>query len=186
MLSVVIFSYLYGFIQPQTTYIINLFHCLHMMSLSTKSNLFLLQLYIPISISMLHNSFLWCLLSSRTYRVYSFLLFILQPLIIAKLNAAWELIRSCILPCVHGRKYQEGGLLLCMRVIGLLFPGMPAHCPQDYVNSTRLGSSDHLQSIKRLAQYQHNYKIINYPVCAFQNFLSYILVFPCTNVLLDI
>ena len=67
------------------------------------------------------------------------------------LNAAWELIRSCILPCVHGQKYQEGGLLLFMRVIGLLFPGMPAHCPQDYVNSTRLGSSDHLQSIKRLA-----------------------------------
>ncbi|XP_015064225.1 uncharacterized protein LOC107009404 [Solanum pennellii] len=68
------------------------------------------------------------------------------------LNAAWELIRSCILPCVHGQKYQEGGLLLFMRVIGLLFPGMPAHCPQDYVNSTRLGSSDH--STEDVAKYQ--------------------------------
>ncbi|KAH0670898.1 hypothetical protein KY289_025391 [Solanum tuberosum] len=68
------------------------------------------------------------------------------------LNAAWELMRSCILPCVHGRKYQEGGLLLFMRVVGLLLPGMPAHCPQDYVNSTRLGSSDH--STEDVAKYQ--------------------------------
>ncbi|KAM3380535.1 hypothetical protein P3S68_006108 [Capsicum galapagoense] len=59
------------------------------------------------------------------------------------LNAAWELIRSFILPlpCFGGRKYKEGGLLFIMRVIGLLFPGVPAHCPQDYVNATRLGSS---------------------------------------------
>ncbi|KAH0701262.1 hypothetical protein KY285_015525 [Solanum tuberosum] len=68
------------------------------------------------------------------------------------LNAGWELIRSCILPCVNGWKYQEGGLLLFMRVVGLLLPGIPAHCPQDYVNATRLGS--HIktsQSSKRLA-----------------------------------
>ncbi|XP_060193659.1 triacylglycerol lipase OBL1-like isoform X1 [Lycium barbarum] len=62
-------------------------------------------------------------------------------LIIPKmLNSVWELIRSFILPCVAGREYKEGGLLLFMRVIGIIIPGMPAHCPQDYVNSTRLGS----------------------------------------------
>ncbi|PHT56897.1 hypothetical protein CQW23_05383 [Capsicum baccatum] len=61
------------------------------------------------------------------------------------LNAAWELIRSFILPlpCFGGRNYKEGGLLFIVRVIGLLLPGAPAHCPQDYVNATRLGSSDH-------------------------------------------
>ncbi|KAK6798414.1 hypothetical protein RDI58_006116 [Solanum bulbocastanum] len=67
------------------------------------------------------------------------------------LNACWELIRSCILPCVNGWKYQEGGLLLFMRVVGLLLPGIPAHCPQDYVNASRLGSLKTSQSSKRLA-----------------------------------
>ncbi|XP_055805196.1 triacylglycerol lipase OBL1-like [Solanum dulcamara] len=67
------------------------------------------------------------------------------------LNAGWELIRSCILPCVSGRKYMEGGLLVFMRMVGLLLPGIPAHCPQDYVNATWLGSLRTSQSIKRLA-----------------------------------
>ncbi|XP_009771493.1 triacylglycerol lipase OBL1-like isoform X1 [Nicotiana sylvestris] len=69
-------------------------------------------------------------------------------LIIPKMiNAAWELIRSFILPlpCLAGRNYKEGGLLLLTRVVGLLLPGVPAHCPQDYVNSTRLGSPVHEQ-----------------------------------------
>lgn len=70
------------------------------------------------------------------------------------LNAAWELIRSFILPCINGRKYMEGGLLLFMRVVGLLLPGIPAHCPQDYVNSTRLGSLDHSYAIENVAKYQ--------------------------------
>ncbi|CAN4079668.1 unnamed protein product [Withania somnifera] len=73
------------------------------------------------------------------------------------LNAAWELIRSFILPCVNGQKYTESGLLLFMRVVGLLLPGIPAHCPQDYVNATQLGLTDQSyatemsQSTKRLA-----------------------------------
>ncbi|KAK4367750.1 hypothetical protein RND71_011542 [Anisodus tanguticus] len=78
-------------------------------------------------------------------------------LIIPKmLNAVWELIRSFILPlpCVAGRKYKEGGLLLFMRVVGLIFPGMPAHCPQDYVNSTRLGPSDQSYVTDDVAKYQ--------------------------------
>ncbi|MCD7460602.1 hypothetical protein HAX54_043879 [Datura stramonium] len=70
------------------------------------------------------------------------------------LNAGWELIRSFILPCVNGRKYMEGGLLLFMRVVGLLLPGVPAHCPQDYVNATRLGSSNHSYPTEDVAKYQ--------------------------------
>ncbi|KAM3363515.1 triacylglycerol lipase OBL1 [Capsicum galapagoense] len=70
------------------------------------------------------------------------------------LNAAWELIRSFILPCVNGRKYTEGGLLLFMRVVGLILPGIPAHCPQDYVNATRLGSSDQSYATENAAKYQ--------------------------------
>lgn len=72
------------------------------------------------------------------------------------LNAAWELIRGFILPlpCLGGRKYKEGGLLLFMRVVGLLLPGVPAHCPQDYVNATMLGLSDHSYATENVAKYQ--------------------------------
>ncbi|MCD7460603.1 hypothetical protein HAX54_043880 [Datura stramonium] len=68
------------------------------------------------------------------------------------LNAGWELIRSFILPFVIGRKYEEGGLLFLMRVVGLLLPGVPAHCPQDYVNSTRLGD---YATTENVAKYQN-------------------------------
>ncbi|CAN4082910.1 unnamed protein product [Withania somnifera] len=83
--------------------------------------------------------------------------FVILLFIPKMLNAVWELIRSFILPCINGRRYTEGGLLLLMRVVGLLLPGIPAHCPQDYINATRLGSSNQsyateiLQSTKRLA-----------------------------------
>ncbi|KAK9054091.1 hypothetical protein SSX86_025168 [Deinandra increscens subsp. villosa] len=58
------------------------------------------------------------------------------------LNAIFELVRSAVLPYAFGRRYKEGILLFGVRIFGLLFPGVSAHCPQDYVNLTRLGSPD--------------------------------------------
>ncbi|KVH92542.1 Lipase, class 3, partial [Cynara cardunculus var. scolymus] len=69
------------------------------------------------------------------------------PLIPFKyLNAGFEIVRSFILPYAYGRDYKEGILLLGVRSFGMLFiPGVSAHCPQDYVNLTRLASPDTFQ-----------------------------------------
>ncbi|XP_068342526.1 triacylglycerol lipase OBL1-like isoform X2 [Pyrus communis] len=57
-----------------------------------------------------------------------------------RLNALWELIRSFILPLIKGSEYKESWLMIMARFFGLIFPGLVAHAPQDYVNVTRLGS----------------------------------------------
>lgn len=58
------------------------------------------------------------------------------------INSIWELIRSFIIGCVWGSDYKETGLMQLLRVACILFAGLPAHCPADYVNSTRLASTD--------------------------------------------
>ncbi|XXG86679.1 hypothetical protein AAC387_Pa11g1526 [Persea americana] len=57
------------------------------------------------------------------------------------LNAAWELSRGLIIGRAKGSDYNEGWFLRFYRLSGLIFPGLPAHGPQDYVNSTRIGTS---------------------------------------------
>ncbi|KAK3416220.1 hypothetical protein EUGRSUZ_H01667 [Eucalyptus grandis] len=66
----------------------------------------------------------------------------LSPLhVVSMMTDAWhELIRSFTIYRQIGPGYKEGLLLRIFRVIGLLIPGIPAHCPQDYVNATRLGA----------------------------------------------
>ncbi|CAL1408648.1 unnamed protein product [Linum trigynum] len=54
-------------------------------------------------------------------------------------NAMMEIIRSFTICRSHGEEYREGWFMRLFRIMGLLIPGIPAHCPQDYVNSTRLG-----------------------------------------------
>ncbi|KAJ6878752.1 hypothetical protein NC652_032329 [Populus alba x Populus x berolinensis] len=53
------------------------------------------------------------------------------------LNALWELIRSFIIPFLHGQDYRESWFMRLLRLAGLLVPGIPEHILQDYDNSTR-------------------------------------------------
>jgi hypothetical protein len=39
----------------------------------------------------------------------------------------------------HGHDYQESLIALLLRFIGLVFPGVAAHSPINYVNAVRLG-----------------------------------------------
>lgn len=67
------------------------------------------------------------------------------------LNATFEMVRSVVLPYAYGTDYKEGILLMGLRLFGLIFPGASAHCPQDYVNLTRLASPETFYAL------QHNY-----------------------------
>uniref|UniRef100_A0A5B7A8H4 Fungal lipase-type domain-containing protein n=1 Tax=Davidia involucrata TaxID=16924 RepID=A0A5B7A8H4_DAVIN len=58
------------------------------------------------------------------------------------MNAIWELIRSFTIGYTKGPDYRESFVLRVLRLIGLVIAGIPAHSTQDYVNATRLGSSD--------------------------------------------
>ncbi|KAK9948927.1 hypothetical protein M0R45_004480 [Rubus argutus] len=56
-------------------------------------------------------------------------------------NAFYELTRSFTIPIKYGPDYAEGYFFRLLRLSGLVMPWATAHCPQDYVNSTRLGPS---------------------------------------------
>ncbi|KAK4840421.1 hypothetical protein QYF36_008407 [Acer negundo] len=58
------------------------------------------------------------------------------------LNASWELLRSFMIPYIEGSDFAETGFLKFARFLGLVFHGLAAHNPQDYVNLTRLGFPD--------------------------------------------
>ncbi|KAK7311073.1 hypothetical protein RJT34_08966 [Clitoria ternatea] len=64
------------------------------------------------------------------------------------LNALWELIRGFLLPLVSGRDYKQNWFMTVFRLFGMIIPGLPAHCPTDYVNVTRLGSLHELPELQ--------------------------------------
>ncbi|KAL2333546.1 hypothetical protein Fmac_014759 [Flemingia macrophylla] len=59
-------------------------------------------------------------------------------------NAFLELVRTFTIVYKYGPDYQEGCVMKVYRLVGLIFPGISAHCPQDYVNVTWLGCPLHL------------------------------------------
>ncbi|XP_050208645.1 triacylglycerol lipase OBL1-like [Mercurialis annua] len=95
--------------------------------------------------ALLYNHFGRCLYYDSFYHAKDLLeepnknYFNLFWVIPKNLNACWELIRGLMMPCV-GLDYREGWFLKVYRLIGLVLPGLSAHAPQDYNNSTRLGS----------------------------------------------
>ena len=61
------------------------------------------------------------------------------------LNAVRELIKSLTMGYMYGPDYKEGWFSIMLRIIGLAFPGISAHCPTNYVNSVRLGRESSIQ-----------------------------------------
>ncbi|KAK7285702.1 hypothetical protein RJT34_20480 [Clitoria ternatea] len=60
-------------------------------------------------------------------------------------NAIWELIKGLLIGYVEGPEYKEGWFRILFRVIGVVLPGISAHCPTDYVNSIRLGKESSIR-----------------------------------------
>lgn len=55
------------------------------------------------------------------------------------LNAVWELVQGLAMGYVYGTEYREGWFMILLRVLGIVLPGISAHCPTNYINSIRLG-----------------------------------------------
>ncbi|KAK4712197.1 hypothetical protein R3W88_006710 [Solanum pinnatisectum] len=68
--------------------------------------------------------------------------FCVRSLISKRVDALWELVRSFLLPYLYGTEYRENLLLQALRLYGLVFPGMPAHGPQEYINAICLGDAN--------------------------------------------
>lgn len=74
--------------------------------------------------------------------------FSLRGIIRLMYNAALEFTRSFTIVTEKGSEFREGWLLKSVRVLGIIFPGVSNHTPQDYVNATRL-SPPHVFQIHR-------------------------------------
>ncbi|XP_024526453.1 uncharacterized protein LOC9655410 [Selaginella moellendorffii] len=53
--------------------------------------------------------------------------------------ATWELLQSLLLRYKFGEAYKETLASTMFRLVGLLFPGIAAHSPVNYINAIRLG-----------------------------------------------
>nr|GLL26462.1 uncharacterized protein LOC109177545 isoform X2 [Ipomoea trifida] len=68
--------------------------------------------------------------------------FSLGAFVTKRVDALWEIVRGFLLPRIYGGEYKEGWVLKGCRLFGLFIPGFPAHGPQEYINSIRLGEAD--------------------------------------------
>ncbi|KAF3327464.1 Lipase [Carex littledalei] len=55
------------------------------------------------------------------------------------LIAVWEIIRGLCMGYIFGAEYKETWVSTFFTVLGLVMPGISAHCPTNYVNCVRLG-----------------------------------------------
>ncbi|XVE87116.1 hypothetical protein DITRI_Ditri18aG0090400 [Diplodiscus trichospermus] len=74
-------------------------------------------------------------------------------------NAIYEIIRSFSMVRKYGEVYREGWLMFGVRLFGLALPGIPAHCPYDYVNSTRLGAPDDILFLPLHEKVKNNHEL---------------------------
>lgn len=49
---------------------------------------------------------------------------------------------------MYGPDYKEGWFSTMARVLGLVLPGISAHCPTDYVNSVRIGEESNTRTFE--------------------------------------
>ncbi|KAL8170645.1 hypothetical protein V2J09_022449 [Rumex salicifolius] len=69
-----------------------------------------------------------------------------KHMILAHLNAVWELIRAFVIGYTIGPEYEECWFSIWLRLVGLVLPGFSAHSPRDYVNAIRLEPSYPLEA----------------------------------------
>ncbi|KAL5757257.1 hypothetical protein ACOSP7_019868 [Xanthoceras sorbifolium] len=93
-------------------------------------------LYKHFGMCLYYNS---CYIEQKVDEVPNPNFFGLRYLFLEYLNAVWELIRSLTMGHMYGPEYVEGWFSILSRIMGLVLPGVSAHCPTDYVNSMRLG-----------------------------------------------
>lgn len=66
--------------------------------------------------------------------------FSVRNLLTKHLNAAWELFHAMFIACPeYGNAFKENNLSILIRALGVIFPGVAAHWPINYVNAIRLG-----------------------------------------------
>lgn len=60
------------------------------------------------------------------------------------LIAVWEIIRGLCMGYIFGAEYKETWVSTFFTVLGLVIPGISAHCPTNYVHCARLGKKSWL------------------------------------------
>lgn len=71
----------------------------------------------------------------------------LQEVIPKYVDTVRELYRSLTTHYSHGQEYKESWFRTLFRFVGLLIPGLSAHCPTDYINPIRPGKQKRMNNV---------------------------------------